>query len=251
LNVHQPSILEVIVCSQADALAAADGGANRLEVISHYEAGGLTPPIELVRRIVATVRLPLRVMVRQSESFVVHQPAEIEELCAAARAFADIPVDGLVLGFLRENPAGKRIDHQLLKRVLTCAPNVKATFHRAFEDLRDPLAAIAELKQHPQIDRILTSGGRAPTSKGAPSSKGASSSKVAWPGKLERLTAWQQAASPEIQLVIGGGTDAEVIRRLKPTLIREFHVGIAVREGRRIDGPVLAERVRALAAIVR
>jgi copper homeostasis protein len=232
-NTPQHGILEVIVCSESDAVAAVDGGADRLEVISRYDLGGLTPPVELVQRIAATVRVPLRVMVRQSESFVVSGLAQIDELCAAARAFDEIGVDGIVIGFLRDILGGKGIDHQLLKRVLDCAPAVKATFHRAFEELTDPLAAIAELKQHPQIDRILTCGGYG--------------SRDEW---LVRLAAWQRATRPEIELVIGGGTDEEVIRRLKPRGIREFHVGTAVRQGQSIDGPILADRVRALADLV-
>ena len=35
--------LEVIACSVADAIEAEKGGADRLEVISHFERGGLTP----------------------------------------------------------------------------------------------------------------------------------------------------------------------------------------------------------------
>jgi copper homeostasis protein len=226
-------ILEVIVCSEAEALAAADGGANRLEVISHYESGGLTPAIELVRGIAAAVRIPLRVMVRQSESFVVRDRREIEKLCAAARAFADVGVDGIVIGFLRNSPQGICIDHELVKRVLASAPNVKATFHRAFEELTDPLAAIAELKRHPQIDRILTSGGR-----------------DAWTSKLDRLSTWQRVCRPEIDLLIGGGTDKETIRLLKPAGIREFHVGRAVRAEMKTDGPILTDRIRSLAKLV-
>jgi copper homeostasis protein len=230
----QSGILEVIVCSEADAVAAADGGADRLEVISHYECGGLTPPIELVQRIAASVRVPLRVMVRQSEWFVVRNRGEIEELCAEARAFSEIGVDGIVIGFLQNGPGGDcRIDHRLLERVLGCAPNIKATFHRAFEELTDPLVAIAELKRHPQIDRILTSGGS-----------------DSWASKLDRLAACQRAARPEIELVIGGGTDEEAIRLLKPMGIREFHVGRAVRARMRTDGPILIDRVRGLAMLV-
>jgi copper homeostasis protein len=226
------SLLEVIVCSEADAIAAADGGADRLEVISRYDVGGLTPPLELVRRLAASVCLPLRVMVRQSESFAVSDPREIESLCDAGRAFADMGVDGLVLGFLLETPRGKAIDHGLLERILKCAPHVNATFHRAFEDLNDHLSAVAELKRHPQIDRILTSVGAGTQG-----------------DVIERLTRWQEAARPELELVIGGGTDRGTIRLLKPIGIREFHVGRAVRVAGRLDGAVLADRVRELSKL--
>ncbi len=215
-------LLEVIACSVEDAIAAELGGADRLELISHYEVGGLTPPIKMVSEISAKVRIPFRVMLRESEPFEVNDKYEIERLCGLARSFAEIGVDGFVLGFLKDGG----IDHELVTQVLACAPNVKATFHRAFEELPSPMAAIRELKRHRQIDRILTSG-----------------SSDAWSEKVERFAVWQQTAQPEIEILVGGGTDTEVIQLLKPAGIREFHVGKAVREGQRVYGKVLTEEV--------
>ena len=63
------AILEVIACSVADAVEAEKGGANRLEVVSDLDRGGLTPAVELVRAIQDAVNLPLRVMVRESDGF--------------------------------------------------------------------------------------------------------------------------------------------------------------------------------------
>ncbi|MGH9841219.1 MAG: copper homeostasis protein CutC [Blastocatellia bacterium] len=122
-------IYEVIVGSVEDAIAAERGGANRLEIISHYKAGGLTPSLDLVREIVGIVKIPARVMVRDEESFVVTDEKKIERLCEAARSFQELPIDGFVLGFLK----GNEIDHGLVARVLACAPELKATFHRAFD----------------------------------------------------------------------------------------------------------------------
>lgn len=222
----QSCVLEVIACSVDDAVAAERGGADRLEVISHYEVGGLTPPVEMVKEIAARVKIPMRVMLRESEPFEVSDEREIEKLCEVAQAFAEIGVDGFVLGFLKDSQPGKVIDHELLARVLAFAPTVKVTFHRAFEELPDPLAAINDLRRYSQIDRILTSGGS-----------------VDWANKVKDFTIWQHIAQPEIEILVGGGTDEEVIQLLKPAGIREFHVGKAVREGQRIDGIVLAERV--------
>ena len=226
-------MLEIIACSIEDAIAAEAGGADRLEIISHYEVGGLTPPVEMVKEIAARVKIPLRVMVRESEPFEVRDEAEIERLCQSARAFAELDVDGLVLGFLLGGEHGNIIDHDLLARVLACAPNTKATFHRAFEELPEPFSAIVEMSFHPQIDRILTSGGSRD-----------------WPDKVEEFAAYLRVAQSNIEILVGGGTDAEVIRLLKPVGIREFHVGKAVREGQRIDGVVLANKVRELKTLI-
>jgi copper homeostasis protein len=228
-------ILEIIVSTVEDAIAAERGGADRLEVISHYEAGGLTPSFDLVREITSTVKIPARVMLRESEPFVVTDEGEIERLRDAARAFSRLSVDGFVLGFLKEAPGCRSIDHDLVSLVLACAPKLKSTFHRAFEELPDPIGAIGELKRHPQIDCVLSRGYG-----------------EAWVAELGRFVEWERAARPEIRMLLGGGVDEEAIEVFcKNSSIRAFHIGLAVRERERIDGAVLAERVREMKELVR
>src|SRR5262249_13519669 len=228
-------ILEIIVCAVEDAIAAERGGADRLEIISHYEAGGLTPSFDLVREITSTVKIPARVMLRESEPFVVTDEEEIERLGDAARAFAQLPVEGLVLGFLKEAPGGKQIDHDLMSRVLACAPDLKATFHRAFEELPDPIEAIGELKRHPQIDCVLSRG------------YGES-----WTAELDRFVEWERAAHPQMRMMLGGGIDRDAVKFFcKASPIRAFHVGRATRDGEKIDGVALAERVRELVELIK
>ena len=215
-----PLVLEVIACSVADAIEAWRGGADRLEVISHFEVGGLTPPLELVRDICQAVPLPLRVMLRENEGYEVEDETEVERLCSAARALAAMNVDGVVLGFLR---AGK-VDSDLTSRVLACAPNLRATFHHALEASSDPVAAIQVVKTIPQVDRILMSG------------------KGDLTEQIERLNAYAKAASPEIMVLAGGGLDAAKIRSIRVgTSIREFHVGRAVRIPASVDGTVSSD----------
>jgi copper homeostasis protein len=228
-------ILEVIVCAVEDAVAAERGGANRLEIISHYEVGGLTPSFDLVREITSTVKIPARVMLRESEPFVVTDEEEIERLRVAARAFTRLPIDGFVLGFLTEASDGKRIDHDLLSSVLACAPNLKATFHRAFEELPDPIRAIGELKRHPQIDCVLSRGYG-----------------EAWGAELDRFMEWERSARPEIRMLLGGGVDQEAVKIFcKDSTIRAFHAGRSVRQGEKIDSIVSAEQVKKLAELLK
>jgi len=216
--------LEVIACSVADAIEAERGGADRLEVISHFEVGGLTPPLELLREIRAAVSLPLRVMLREDGGYEVIDEAETERLCATARELNMTGVEGVVLGFLR---AGE-IDVEVTSRILACAPDLKATFHHAFDETNDRLRAIAELRKFEQVDRILTSGGGKSLSR-----------------RIENLAAYEQAAGPEIKILAGGGLDAVKIKAIRAaTNIREFHVGRAARMPASIDGAVSAGRVR-------
>jgi len=223
-------VLEVIVCSVADAIEAERGGAGRLEVVSHLECGGLTPPLALVREILAAVSVPVRVMLRENAGYGVTGAAEIERLCAAADELSALGVDGLVLGFLHDG----EIDLDVTKRILSYAPNLKATFHHAFDEATDPFKAIEKLKKIEQIDRILT-GGR----------------KGNWTHRIERLANVERAARPEITLLAGGGLDASVIRWIcEATGIREFHVGRAARVPERAEGVVQASRVRELVRVL-
>lgn len=221
---HPVIILEVIACSVADALAAERGGAGRIELISRFDLGGLTPPLELVREVVKRVGIPVRVMLRESVDFEVRDESERARLCATARQLAATGIDGLVCGFLHND----EIDHQLLARVLASAPNLRVTFHRAFEQLRDPLAAIHRLKQYPQIDRILTSGAGATLAE-----------------RIAQLAACERAARPEIAILAGGRLDAATVKAIRrQTGVREFHAGRGVRQPPTVDGAVDALRVR-------
>lgn len=226
------NLLEVIACSVEDAIAAARGGADRLELISNYEVGGLTPKLELVERVLAAVEIPVRVMLRDEESFFVTDEAAKERLCWTATLLAKLPIDGLVLGFLRD--PGPEIDHELLARVLACSPGLKATFHRASESLPDPGRAIGELARHPQIDTLLTSGGPEP-----------------WGEKVPRLAEWQRRADPDRTILVGGGVYTDAIQLLRAdSTIRAFHIGQAVRAGHTIEGAVETDRVRAIRGLV-
>lgn len=216
--------LEIIACSVADALAAQMGGAGRLEVVRAPEAGGLTPPISLVKEIAAAVSIPVRVMLRENDGFELANREELSKLCDSARELAVLEIDGLVLGFLR----GRRLDLAAAQQILSCAPNLRATFHRAFEELENPQAALATLKTVQQFDRVLVS-----------------------PSRVTDLKQLAENAAPELIIVAGGGVDRATIRPLRESAaIREFHAGRAARRDGKIHLPVDAARVRELAALI-
>jgi copper homeostasis protein len=220
-------LLEVIVSSLEDALEAERGGAGRLEVVRNLELGGLTPSFEIVQRICQTVAIPVRVMLRCSHS---HAPGrdEVEGLSRHAQDLAALRIDGLVLGFLRRG----QVDLVATRQVLSHAPNLRATFHRAFDETTHPLAEIERLKELPQLDRILTGGGDG-----------------SWETRAKRLERYQQAAAPEITILAGGGLDRTSVQGLmSKTRLREFHAGRAVRVPGKTWGVVRAKRVQELVA---
>ena len=219
-------ILEVIACSVADAIEAEKGGANRLEVVRDLRRGGLTPAFELVKEIKQAVDLPVRVMLRENETYETKDADEIDGLCRAAERFASLGVDGLVLGFLRHG----EVDVELTQRVLACVPHIRATFHHAFEDTKDQWRSVNKIKLLPQVDRILSSGGTDKLEQ-----------------RVRRLFQNARAAAPELTILAGGGIDSEAILKIgRETQIREFHVGRAARANFQSEGDVQASLVSAL-----
>ncbi len=218
-------ILEVIVQTVDDARAAADGGADRLEVVRAIRDGGLTPARSLLEAIKSATSLPLRVMVRENAGFETSE-AEIEVLRAAAWNFAKLAIDGIVVGFAKSG----RLSLPDFAAVIEAAPGVPITFHRAFDSLADPLAAIDELSANPRIDGILTSGGEGSVVE-----------------RCARLQQYVARANPRVAIIAGGGVDLEMFGLLvRQQIVRKIHVGRAARDGNNPEGPVSASSVRRL-----
>lgn len=215
-------LLEVIVTSVEEAREAEDGGADRLELVRDLEAEGLTPALPVVEEVLRAVSVPVRVMVRDTPSFSIGTESEKRRLTAAARAFSQLPVNGLVLGFLK----GGLIDLCAIEHLLSVTDKA-VTFHRAFECLPDPYSALEALKGFAQLDRVLLNGGNG-----------------SWAERRRRLERLQESACPAILVVAGGGLNEEGLGVLAQSLLlREFHAGSAVRDE---SGRVRSDRVRKL-----
>ena len=218
-------LIEVIVQTVEDAREAWLGGADRLEVVREIVSGGLTPDASLVDAIGAETGLPLRVMVRENAGYST-DAAELRRLCRMVERFTRAGVDGVVLGFSTQG----RVAMRELRAALASAPDASVTFHRAFDQLDDPLAAIDEIAGLPQVDRILTDGGG-----------GDASSRAA------RLRQYVDRAGGRLRILAGGGVDEEAFELFARTrCVEEIHVGRLARQPDDAEAPVSAARVRRL-----
>ena len=218
-------LLEVIACSVHDAIEAQRGGAGRLELVRELGRGGLTPPLDLVEEVMGRVTIPVRVMIREADGYAAGTAADIDRLARLAERAASLGADGVVVGFLR----GDQIDVAAMSEVLAASNTIRATFHRAFDDLPNPIEALRELRRWPVIDRVLSSGGPG-----------------TWHDRAARLRLWSTVAAPSIGLLPGGGIDADAVAILADEGLAEAHTGRAAREPRTADGTVSAQRVAEL-----
>ncbi len=155
------TLLEVCVDDAEGLAAAIAGGADRIELCSALELGGLTPTPGLVA-LAAKAPVPVRAMIRHRPGDFVFSAAEAEVLLADIAAMRAAGLAGVVLG--ASLPDG-RLDTALLERLAAASDGLARTLHRAFDLVPDPLAA-ADSAMAMGFDTILTSGGAASVSEG-------------------------------------------------------------------------------------
>ena len=150
--------LEVCCGDIQSVRAAAQGGAHRVELCSALSLDGLTPSAGLIAQARQVEGLRLHVLIRPREGDFVYSAEEFEEMLHDVRTARQLGADGVVIGAL--TPEGD-IDVAHLRPLVEAAEDMQVTFHRAFDQCRQPLLALEQIISL-GCTRLLTSG-QAPT----------------------------------------------------------------------------------------
>lgn len=154
--------LEVCATTADEAAAAVEAGADRLEVCSALEVGGVTPSPGTWAEIRAAVAAPLVVLVRPRPGNFVYTPGEFRTICRDAEWFLAAGAAAVVCGVLDEGgglDAGRC--HELVK---LCGG--RAVLHRGFDLLSDLSTGLRTASDLGFL-RVLTSGGAESALRGA------------------------------------------------------------------------------------
>lgn len=146
--------LEVCCTDIESVIAAKAGGADRVELCTALELGGLTPSIGLIKRAVEVFGKGVFVLIRERAGDFVYSDAEIEVMKSDIKAAVDAGAGGIVIGALKPD---KAIDTSAVKLLMEAAKGAEITFHRAFDEVKNPESALLELIEL-GCDRVLTSG---------------------------------------------------------------------------------------------
>lgn len=147
--------LECCCTSFEEAVEAGIGGARRVELCSNLETGGLTPPMEMVRKTVETCRsMDINVLIRPRGGNFVYNEEEILQMTASIDECKALGVNAVVIGALL--PDGQ-IDKVTMQKLIEKARPMQVTFHRAFDECADPLEALEDIIAL-GCERLLTSG---------------------------------------------------------------------------------------------
>ena len=148
------ALLEICAGSVESAIAARDGGAQRIELCAALEVGGVTPSAGLIAEARKVEGLVLNVIIRPRGGDFLYNEHEIACMEEDIRTCKRLGADGVVIGALT---AEGDIDKDACKRLIDTADGMSVTFHRAFDMCRNPQEALEELISL-GCDRVLTSG---------------------------------------------------------------------------------------------
>ena len=197
------AVIEIAVDSTESALAAEQGGAQRVELCSALREGGLTPSLGLVRTVRSACSIALFTIIRPRGSDFLYTANEFRTMQEDIRIMGQEGVNGVVFGLLTQDG---HIDKERTRALVKLAHPMQVTFHRAIDMTADPERSLEDVIAC-GVQRVLTSGG-APT---------------AWAGR-KRLQSMVHQAAGRTTIVVGGGVRPATISRLiASTGATEFH----------------------------
>jgi copper homeostasis protein len=221
-------LLEVAVSDPRDAPGAAEGGADRLYVVTPGPTCGLSPEPALVSAVGRESELPLFVLLRLNDTWST-TGGEFARLVGLAEDYLACGATGVAFGFLDND---LEIDTETCSMLLGRLPNVPWTFTRAIDSSLDPRRSWRRLRELPRLVAVRSAG----------SPQGMS---VGYDDLLATVT-------PEISplLMPGGGLAPEHVPWLLKAGVRQLHLGDQVRPGGSLRAYVDASYVRSWRTMV-
>ena len=148
--------LEICANSYASALAAKEGGAQRVELCYALAEGGLTPSHAEIKRVCQNIDIVVNVLIRPRGGDFLYSADEYEIIKEDVLYAKEIGANGVVIGFLT---AEGNIDIERTRKIVELAKPLNVTFHRAIDMCANMEQALEDVIAS-GCDRILTSGGK-------------------------------------------------------------------------------------------
>lgn len=147
---------EVCANSVVSAIAAFKGGANRIELCSELQLGGITSSASTITEVIKSVSIPVHVLIRPRSGNFTYNQFEFEVMKHDIEFALNVGAAGVVFGILNKN---HRVDIEKCRELVEIARPMKVTFHRAFDCIFNQIQALEDVIET-GADCILTSGGK-------------------------------------------------------------------------------------------
>lgn len=148
--------IKIEICAQSltSAVAAQEGGADRIELCTALEVGGLTPSPATMLAAKRLLTIPVCVLIRPRPGDFIYSDLEFENIKQDVVWCKQNGMDGVVIGILTKEGT---LDMPKMRELAELARPMQVVCHRAFDQTPDPYAALEQLIAL-GFDRILTSG---------------------------------------------------------------------------------------------
>jgi len=148
-------ILEACVETLEQCIAAEKRGVGRLELCDRLDLDGTTPAESLIRAVLGSVKIPVRVIIRPRGGDFICTADEIEQMRQSILLCKALGVDGVVFGIL---DAQNELDIAAMLPLIELAKPLNVVIHKAIDLTPDLFASMKMLQQIPGVNAILTSG---------------------------------------------------------------------------------------------
>ena len=139
-----------------EAILAEKNGADRIELCSRLDLDGMTPHRNMIKDVINSVKIPVKVMIRPRTGNFVYHAQELDVMKDDILYCKRVNVSGIVLGVLKEDKTVDLIATRLLSDI---ASGLEITFHKAIDEASSILTELDRLKSIQAVTNILTSGG--------------------------------------------------------------------------------------------
>lgn len=196
-------ILEIAAFSEQDAIAAAEAGADRIELCDNYSLGGITSVDDVLKKVRSKIHIPVFAIIRPRGGNFFYNEFEYALMKEKVLLCKQLSFNGIVTGILKEDST---VDTNKIKELVALAKPLPVTFHRAFDETPNPFEALEQIIAS-GCKRILTSG----------------QTITAYDGQ-ETIKKLIEIAANRITIVPGGGIRSNNIKAIwEHTNATEFH----------------------------
>lgn len=146
--------LEVVVGNKEEAIIAEKAGADRIEISTSPEKGGLTVNLEDIASIIITVDIPSYIMIRPTSATYEYTEEEFSRILHTIELCKLLDVKGISVGFLKDG----KIDRDRLEKILLIKGDLEVVFNRAIDSVINYEEELEYLNSLKEIIYIQTSG---------------------------------------------------------------------------------------------
>lgn len=194
---------EACVGDFKQALQAQENGATRIELCDNLYDGGTTQSLGMIKAVSEHVTVPIRVIIRPRGGDFYYSDIEKEIMLYDIEKIKKFPIEGIVIGALTKD---NQLDLPFLQDLVAKRGNLKLTFHKAIDEMSNPIQAVKDLEQL-GFDNILTSGTKATAQEG-----------------VDILKNMIQASN-NIEIIVAGGVTNDNFDELHKQLKAKFYHG--------------------------